>query len=218
MGLAIASFTSILSQRIFGTSFGGLAERLNVGVDSSIPTWFSSFILFICTLLSGLIAFIKKTKRAPYVAHWTFLSFLFLYISVDEVATVRETIGRAVRTTVATTGIFYYNWVIVGIPFVLLVGFVYLKFLAHLPKKIRHLVVASGAIYVLGAIGMEMAASYVHSNRGAGTLTYAAITTVEELLEMTGVILLIYALLKYLALENVNGVQIYVQPENRVHH
>ncbi len=213
VGLSIASFAGNFAWYVLGTTVKDLTLRLDVGSDTSLPTWFASFILFLCFLLLGFITGIKKQKGDRFFVHWFTLALLFLYISVDEVATFRETIGRAVRDSVPTDGIFYYNWVIVGIPFVIVFALAYIKFLAHLPKQIRRLFVMAGSLYVLGALGCEMVASLIHSSYGAQNLLYAFVTTIEEFLEMVGVVLFLQALMSYLSLQQIDQVKICVDAD-----
>jgi hypothetical protein len=57
---------------------------------------------------------------------------------------------------------------------------------------------SAGIIFVAGAVGMEMVGGrYVFYN-GKEELQYALMVTLEELLEMTGIIIFIYALASYI--------------------
>lgn len=81
----------------------------------------------------------------------------------------------------------------------------YLRFFFHLPTRQRLLFFVAGALYVGGALILEMlSAFYVDLYGGQNNMTglqivaIHAITTAEETFEMLGVIVLIYALLTYL--------------------
>lgn len=217
LGLSVTSFAASLTRHFLGTTIGGMTDRLMVGNDSSLPTWFASFLLFIAALLLGLITFVKKQQKADYVKHWFFLSLLFLYISIDEVATFRETFSRNfIRPLISVGGVFHYKWVIVGIPFVIIVALLYLRFFSHLPKQVRNLFAKGCGIFVLGAIGMEMTVAAIHSAEGSGMLQ-VIFTVIEEFLEMAGVILVIYALLLYIRFENIRGIQVRVKAPQKNH-
>lgn len=57
----------------------------------------------------------------------------------------------------------------------------------------------AAALYVGGAIGLEMASGYYISRTGMNhNLTVALLATVEEFLEMSGVVVLIHAILSHL--------------------
>ncbi len=63
----------------------------------------------------------------------------------------------------------------------------------------------------MGGLGLEMLAALVHSSQGVDNLFYSTVTTVEELLEMVGVIIMLYSLMLYIRTENIQGVQFYVE-------
>lgn len=60
--------------------------------------------------------------------------------------------------------------------------------------------IASGCIYVGGALGFELISGFVASIYGEKTVFDFALVAIEEFLEKLGVIFFIYALLLYIAL------------------
>ncbi|NER04564.1 MAG: hypothetical protein F6K17_19100, partial [Okeania sp. SIO3C4] len=86
------------------------------------------------------------------------------------------------------TGIFYYTWVIPGLILVLTVLFIYLKFLQSLPRKIKYLFFLAGIFYVGGGIGMEMIGGYYAYLYDTKNFFYEILVTIEEFLEMLGVV------------------------------
>jgi hypothetical protein len=74
----------------------------------------------------------------------------------------------------------------------------YLSFLARLPARTRRLLLTAGAVYVGGALGVESISGWQAAAHGEHNLGYHLIVTLEELCEMMGVVLFIYALLDYL--------------------
>jgi hypothetical protein len=95
-------------------------------------------------------------------------------------------------------GLFYFVWVIPGAIFVLVTALNYFKFLLHLPSKTRYLFIAAGGIYIGGALAMEMVGGYYADLAGQRNLIYGTIATTEEIFEMVGVLIFIYALLAYI--------------------
>ena len=104
-------------------------------------------------------------------------------------------------------GYFYFGWVIVGIAIAVLVGLLSIPFLRRLPKKVAIYFLIAGAIYVFGVIGMEMfsakqgfIAAETSTNRGylARGLLYGVYATIEETLEMSGILFFNYTLVRYL--------------------
>jgi len=76
----------------------------------------------------------------------------------------------------------------------------YLPFLAHLPTKTRWLFITAGALYAGGALGMEMVAGFYRSLYWEKDALYVMQTIVEEFLEMTGIVVFVYALMSYISL------------------
>ena len=189
----------------------------SLGRDSAIPTWYSSVTLLICSLLLWTISWAKQKKHEPYIFHWRLLSGIFLVMSIDEVATIHEWIGKKIilipRSVKSQFGGFiHYDWVIVGLFFAFCVLLFYLRFIFDLPRKTKFLFLLSGFIFISGALGVEMLVARIHFLSGtAETLEYMLLTTLEELFEMLGIATFIYALLMFTALE-INEVSLNFSP------
>jgi hypothetical protein len=174
-----------------------------VYVDSerNIPTFFSQLLLLAAALLLAVITWLKKTEKAPHVAQWGALSFGFLLMAADEAFFIHDKLIKPVGEMIGkgNLGFFYFAWVIPGIILVLMLIPLFLKFLLRLPPKTRLSFLIAFIIYIGGAIGFEMIGGRYAEFHGYKNLTYRIITTVEEGLEMTGVIIFIWALLVYIA-------------------
>lgn len=173
----------------------GLSSLFNLDGEFNFPAWFSAIMLFIASVLLYVIYKISLDIKPDYF--WLFLSIIFLYLSFDEMAGFHERFVYTLRNNFNLSGFFYFSWVIVGIPFALLVGLLSVPFLRRLPPLAAKHFITAGFVYVLGAAGMEMIGASVfvtHQNK----LLYVCITTIEETLEMCGVILFIYSLVRHL--------------------
>jgi hypothetical protein len=181
----------------------GLYPLFNLNSDTSIPSWYSSVTLLLCAVLLTLIFISKRKNAEPFASHWAALSVIFVYLSMDEGARIHEVIGDtlALKVTGVTSGFIHFTWVLFGIALVLIVGISYLRFLAHLPRKMAALFILAGSVYVGGALVMEMINGRYAELHGSQNLTYQMMSVVEESLEMSGVLIFIYALLSYMAAE-----------------
>ena len=63
----------------------------------------------------------------------------------------------------------------------------YWRFLGHLPPTTRFRFILAGAVFVGGALGVELILGYWTDLHGSSNLGYAIIDWVEESMEMTGV-------------------------------
>ena len=171
----------------------------DLDAEINYPSWYSSFTLLFCGILLGIIAVAKKKQGDRYFRHWKALGFIFVFFSLDEILSLHEIlIINDLRKALHLGGFFYFIWVIPGAIFVVLTGLAYLKFLRHLPRKTRDLFLLAGSIYVGGALGMEMVCGYYADAVGQRNLIYGLMASAEEILEMVGVIVFIYALLSYI--------------------
>lgn len=177
----------------------------SVGRDTSIPTWYASVTLLICSLLLWVISWIKQKTDGTYIFRWRVLSSIFLVLSIDEVAAIHEWIGKRLllpqSIKLASDGFLNYEWVVFGLFFVFTFLAFYLKFIFDLPKHTKWMFLLSGFTFVGGSIGIEMINARTHSFYGVDNIAYQLATTIEELFEMLGIALFIYALLKYMLSE-----------------
>lgn len=167
--------------------------------ELNYPSWYQSFTLLFCGILLVVIASAKKKQDDRYFRHWKGLSIMFVIFALDESLSFHEVlIIPDLRKALHLGGLFYFVWVIPGAIFVLVTALNYFKFLLHLPSKTRYLFIAAGGIYIGGALAMEMVGGYYADLAGQRNLIYGTIATTEEIFEMVGVLIFIYALLAYI--------------------
>lgn len=181
---------------------GTLIPLLDVGEEVNLPTWYASSTLLLCALLLAAIAAIKKRDGARYVSHWRALAVIFLYLSLDEAATIHERTTLPLRALLSAWGVLYgflfWSWVVLFGALTLIFVLAYLRFLAHLPPRTRLLFLIAGTLYAGGALGVEMVGGYYASFYGRNDPLVAIPSHLEELAEMLGVAIFIYALLCYI--------------------
>lgn len=181
-------------------------DKLDVDREASIPAWFSASVLLICSVLLAAITSARKRTGDQYVPHWGGLSIIFALLSLDESISIHELFNEPVRVLWDLGGPLHFAWVVPGGAFVVILVLAYGRFVFHLPAKSRRLVIAAGALYLSGALGLEMVGGNWTDFFGMQNWGYQVIATVEELLEMSGAILFLYTLMQYLPhLENPAG-------------
>lgn len=173
--------------------------RFDLGHEPSVPAWFSSGLLLLDSAMLVLIGWAKRLRNEAFVMHWLVLGIVFLGLSVDEAALFHEMLDTLMSETFDTSGFLLFPWVVAGLLFVLAFAVAYLKFLAHLPPRFAFLFVVSGALYVGGAVGMEMLSATAIDSYSVASLAHTLTQTIEESLEMTGAILFFFTLTEYWA-------------------
>lgn len=179
--------------------------------EKNVPTFFSSLILLFSALLLALIAACKKKELDGYPPSWTGLSVIFLYLSMDEFVELHERLSPLAKALFNTSGLLTYAWVIPYGIFLVIFAIVYFRFTMNLPAITRKRFILAGAIYVFGAVVVDMLSGYHRETYGNG-VGYHLYTTVEEVLEMGGIILFIDALMEYMG-SNLKKFQLRISSE-----
>jgi len=212
LALGVLSTAGQIAKFQFGHgNLHGLVPLFYLDNEASVPTWYSSMGLMLASTLLVAIGALRYRERDPFRYHWLALGVLFLLLSMDEVAMIHEYPIDLLRERLHATGLLYYAWVIPGAAFVVLVFLGLLNFLRHLDRGVRFGFVAAGAVFVGGAIGIEMLSGLHASRFGEDNLGYALIITCEELCEMLGVVLFIHVLMGVLS-ASVSGIQVQMTP------
>ena len=199
--LLFANVAGIVSKYGFGhDSEYWLVNLFDFDREMNIPTLYSSIQLIVACLLLSIIGAKHRLNGENYVL-WIALAVIFLFLAVDETALIHEVIGVRISKAFEPTGLFYYAWVIPYGIAVLVFVITFSKFLFALPKETKWRFIASGATYVTGAIGFEMLSGISDQSYGVNSVFYSMFYTCEELLEMVGIALFIYALLAYISNE-----------------
>ncbi len=179
----------------------GIVHLFYVGGEANIPTWYSATALFMCAVLLALVASVKWRERDRYRHHWSILTAAFVYLSCDEAAQLHESGIEWLRAMLSNTGMDRIRWVVPATLVVVIFSAAYLRFLSSLPRRTARYFIMAGMLYVGGAIGLESLVIWLDLRYGGRSPGHIALTSLEELSEMAGVVLLIYALLHYLATE-----------------
>jgi hypothetical protein len=175
-----------------------LAGKFDLDAEGNIPTFYSFLALLFSSVLLGAIAHVKNLDNDPYKNHWKILSFIFLYLSLDEIGQLHEDFTYPMQKLLNPTGFLYFAWIV---PFGFLAAIFalsYSKFLFHLPVSTKKMFVAAFALYVGGAIGMEMPEGYLVYTDNLHNVTFMILIAIEESLEMLGIVVFIHALMSYI--------------------
>ena len=178
----------------------GLIPLTNISHALSIPTIYTVLLLFITSLMLSLISILKHSRKDKFRWQWSFLSFMFFYISLNKGTLVHSLVTRPVRkflrinfpdlprSTLDVTVVFL----------VLVLVCFYIKFLIALPKRTKLLILVSLAVYLVGFRGINAMAAGFADIYGKDNLNYNLIVTLKKVVEMSGMMLGIYTILDFL--------------------
>lgn len=158
----------------------------------NFPSFFNTLVLLMAT---GMLYYIHLAYARKYLreARWLWLTVLFFLMTIEENLSIHFFLSNLQPD--------FKVWVtpiVIG----LISLTAYFGRLAYkVPRKIAIGFFVSGGVYIAGAIILELIGARVKHNLGEWNLVYAGISTLEETLEMLGIILFIGCLLEYIKLE-----------------
>jgi len=206
----ILIFLSIIGQVIkykYGFEYAkGFVPLFYLDEEGNIPTVFSGLMLFFSAIMLAFISFHSRVNNKTHYAKWSILSLGFIYMGIDELSQIHELFTGPIRSLIGNgnLGIFYYAWIIPVILIILILFIYFFKFLLSLPIIFRKKFILAGAIYLAGAIVMEMIGGKFVEMYTKENFIYSMLATVEESFEMLGIIIFIRSLIEYASKESVN--------------
>lgn len=169
-----------------------IQQLFDLDEEQSAPNWYSSAALGFAALLAAAICGRAHRLALPDARRWAAVAGVLLYLSFDEVAGVHETVSSLSAI----------SWTIPFGLLALVVGAWMLPFVLRLPAPTRNGLIASGVIYIAGAVGIELIASQFFDEANKRQFSYAFYTVAEEGMEMLGVVGVIRTLLRHMERES----------------
>ncbi len=178
-GLGLAAET--WAARSHDAVIEALLPKLSLSYEANLPTWFSSSLLLACAVAASLIP----------GRHWKSIAGLAAYMSLDEAAELHEHLGGHFTTAI------YFDWVIPAAVIVTVLVVAFIPFIRALHPRTRWRLIMAGAIYIGGALVMELPLGWWTARHGMDSFGYALIDWVEETMEMVGSVLAFASLLAH---------------------
>lgn len=176
-----------------------LDRFFNVNNEYNLPTFFSCLLLL---MASAILYFIYKicTPADSNRKKWLLLSFIFLFLAADEMIELHERVNAVTRQFVTNdmSGYLFWAWIIPYTILFLAVGFYLMRFVLQLPKRTRNYFILSAIVFFSGAVMIESVEGRLNNSYDVEHPVFVFTTTLQEVMEMVGVIIFIYAILDYL--------------------
>lgn len=185
---------------VFGLGFSResrLTAWFDLGGEGNFPSLFGGALFLAAAALLAVAAEGERGRGRP-AKEWRGLSFLFVFLALDEWLSFHEALIRPVNILLKTDGVLRFAWVVPYGVMAAVVGLACLNLLRRIPARTRNLFVVAGAVYVAGALGCEMIGGLIEQRVGRDGIAFTLEVLVEESLEMGGAILFIYAIAAYI--------------------
>jgi hypothetical protein len=199
--LGLLGFLVNFDRHIFGhrNSHMLLYALFNMDWEGNIPTAFSAMGIVFSALIFFLLSKTEKNDHGQWYVHYVCLGWMFAFLACDEILGFHEQISDIISRDLHIASSLVLGTVLFAIVIVPL-GVVFCwRWLLVLPPRVTLVMILSAAIYLLGAVGMEVVGiSYAKEVGGKNNLTYQMFAIIEETLEMIGIAIFNYALLTLL--------------------
>ncbi|MGE0869213.1 MAG: hypothetical protein AB7P03_11645 [Kofleriaceae bacterium] len=169
-----------------------VVAALSLSYEANVPTWLSSALLLGSGLAACSIAG-ALDRGTRWRGHWWGIAIAMFYASLDEAAELHEHLGGWLELG----GALYFDWVVPATLIVIALTALYWPFARALPAPVRRKLILAVAIYLAGALVMELPLGWWTDRAGSDNLGYALIDWCEETLEMIGASLAVVALVGY---------------------
>lgn len=183
----------------------GLVPMFDFNAEKNLPTLYSFLAILFCSSILWLLSTLKSEKEKKNKFYWVGLCFIFIFLGLDEFFVIHEgaiNISRELLSGYTTNSYLYYAWFIPYCAVFIFIAVFYVKFFFRLPANTRLQFILAAATFVAGAVGMEMIGGRYYSAVGESDVIYTFIYTLEETLEMLGIIIFIYSLSSYYILSS----------------
>jgi hypothetical protein len=198
IGLGLLRYALILA---FGReTYFGAFRIINLDGEGTLPAWYSSALMLLAAVLLFTLHRLSVRARPENARPWLVLALIFLLLSLDEAASLHDALTEPLRNVLGTTeGFLYFAWVVAAAPLLVAAAIGFLPLLRRLPPAIARRMMLAGAMFVLGALGMEMVGASQFDG-SAGNARYHMAVALEEIGEMTGLVLFVLVLYDLVAL------------------
>lgn len=178
----------------------GLIRLFDFNTEQNIPTLFNTFLLILNAFLFYFVGKTEKASNGKSRWIWMFMSVIFLFLALDEFCEIHENLSEPFHERFNTSGLLYYAWVIpYGIAAIVLLLF-FVPVWWKMEKRTRFLMALAVVLFLSGAILCEMFGGREYEQLGDQLdLKCGILATVEESLEMGGLILLLYTLTRMIS-------------------
>ena len=187
----VAAFVFVLGFHEYVAQISRIRGFLNVNGEANFPAWWNATVLLMvafCALVARLQEPDKARRRA-----WSLVALAGLLMSMDEITSLHEHLGRPVREAGIDPRTF--AWLVPGVV-IATAGFLLLVRVGRaLPRPVRGSLLLALSAYAAGAIGVEAINGLLREGR---LIYYWIGTTVEETLEMAACVFAIGAIVNHL--------------------
>ena len=194
LGLMIAS----IGKDEASTFLREIFSFVDLNGEKNLASLFSSFLWLLAGIFSlYTVKYLDRNTRQFYF--WTILGTIFVYFAIDEWLALHEQVGRFTAEIFTSLDFGTFSWLIPGSIVILVLAMFFLLFMNSIPPDTIRLILIGFLIFIIGAMGFEVLGAYAARYYGGrDNATFRILAQLEEMFEMIGVIIIIFAINLYL--------------------
>ena len=200
LALSFLSVADDLLERVGGPASQALEPLLRSDAESSLARWYFTLMMFLCSGAAAAVAQRVAQRPQPHAGGklaWGSIAAVCLLLSAAKTTSAKSVVMHLARSALHLARLSIPRTVAAAALLAIL-AIAYLPFLAGLLPTTRRRHLAAAAVYLGGAVVLDVGNGFVWHAAGEGSLAYAASSTLEELVEGTGAILFLRAVLGHL--------------------
>ncbi|WP_248357189.1 hypothetical protein [Anaeromyxobacter oryzae] len=201
--LVVASFTGRCVEAASGCVPGSLRclvfRAFDVQLEQNLTTRWSGALLLCAALVSlGAAVEARQGRRTQFLL-WAALSVLSVVGSFDEMSSLHDRLNGPVKAVLGASAAGMRDaWIIPAAAVVTTAAVAMLPLLQDVSPRVRRLLFVSFGLFFSGALGVKAVEEILRLSGAHGTVGYAALASLEKLLELVGESLLVGAVLRHL--------------------
>ncbi|RLL66088.1 hypothetical protein [Streptomyces sp. Z26] len=204
-----AGFTAALLVADLGTrgynhfhAIPAIRTFVNVDVEGNLPTWWNSALLLAVAGMALVAALLSGRDARPGRLSWLGLAAATAVLSIDESSELHERLGEVGKSWKSWAGVSLptHAWVLPGALLAVAGTVCAVLWARDLPRDLRRGLLGALAVFLGGALGVETFNGWALEH-GYSTVLMLG-TLVEEGLEMSGCLVALAVLGRYVLLEH----------------
>ena len=168
----------------------GFVPLFHIDFEDNVPTFAAFMLLIACALVCAWSSALE-TSRPRHMRAWALIAVLFLGLAADEAFGFHEQLDAALHVWFSEVDLPLFAWILPYGFTVGLIGLFLLRWFLELERPLQVRLFAAGALFLSGAIGLELVSGGYYQSLPADretfrTLTVDLLSTAEEACEFAG--------------------------------
>ena len=202
VALTIVHAAGQLSRFFLGDGYlHGLVPMFTFGSEHNVPAYYSALAILFCALLLAIIATGERKREIQGAGYWWGLAAIFFFLALDEALALHESLIAPTQMLLGVSSDRYFVWILPYAMIMLVLAVPYARFIFSLAASTRRRFILAGVVFLSGAVGLEIVGGLYYEARGEGSIIFVVVESLEDLLEMAGIVIFIHALMCHICTE-----------------